>query len=352
MLPAYAAGGWAQEAVAPPGRILALDDVTRIALANSPRLARAEAKVEQARGQVTQAGLYPNPRYDGGNPQQLGGSQTLYNTGITQPVVTGGKIPLDVAIARRALIQAEYRLAAATLRNVDRRAAAILRLAWRRKSRLAILENLRVISQKSLDISKQLLAGEERPETDVLLLRVQLSRIEVNEANMRTLVEAGRRSLASAIGVPDLQIARASGDLAMSLPEFQEEEAQDRLLVVNSALLAARTEVARNQIRLRRAEVAWIPDVECQGGYQWTVMPTRNQVIVGTYFDVPLWNRNQGNILASSAKVRGSEAQSMAEWPTICSGELSAAMGRYMASRKMVNKALERARSPRRPPLG
>ena len=63
-----------------------------MALANSPLLQRAEARVEQARGRVIQAGLYPNPRYDGGNPHQLGGSQSLYNTGITQPVVTGGQI--------------------------------------------------------------------------------------------------------------------------------------------------------------------------------------------------------------------------------------------------------------------
>ena len=121
-------------------------------------------------------------------------------------------------------------------------------------------------------------------------------------------------------------------------------DAQTRLLRINSALLAARTDIARNQMRLRRAQVDWIPNVEWQGGYQYTVMPTRNQVVIGAYFDVPLWNRNQGNILAISANVRGSEAQSVAVANDLLR-QLAAALGHYRASRRMVAN-LERSVLP------
>jgi outer membrane protein, heavy metal efflux system len=334
LLLALAATAWGQEQVPAPGRVLTLEDATRMALANSPLLAQAEAKVEQARGQVTQAGFYPNPRYDGGNPHQLGGSQSLYNTGITQPVVTGGKIPLDVAIAQRALGMARYRLAQRQfelLSNVRRQFFLLVAA----QERLETVKRLRTNSERSLNASRQRVAAGEAPETDVLLLRVQLSRIEVNVANLVTSIEADRRALASTIGLPDLAIARASGDLGLSLPSFERQQAEERLLIVNSALLAARTDIARNQFRRRRAEVAWIPDVECQGGYQYTVMPTRNQVVIGTYFDVPLWNRNQGNILATGADVRASQAQSTAVANDLLR-QLSAAMGHYTAAQRRV----------------
>ena len=71
---------------------------------------------------------------------------------------------------------------------------------------------------------------------------------------------------------------------------------------------------------------------------------TRNQAVIAAYFDVPLWNRNQGNILAASANVRGSEAQSWAVANDLLR-QLAAAMGRYRALRRMVAN-LERSVLP------
>ncbi|HEY1785108.1 MAG TPA: TolC family protein [Pirellulales bacterium] len=332
-----------QEVVPLPGRVLTLEDATRLALANSPLLQRAEARVVQAEGRMIQAGLYPNPRYDGGNPHQLGGTQSLYNTGITQPVVTGGKLKLDVGIAQRALSQSRLRLMQqrfALLTEVRRQFFALLATQHRYET----IENIQAIGKKSLDISEQLFAGEQGTETDVLLLRIQLRRIEVNAANIGTMLEANKRTLAATIGLPDMLIGQLSGDLTMPLPDFEDADAQTRLLQSNSALQAARTEIARNQVRLRRARVEWIPNVECQGGYQYTVAPDRNQAIIAAYFDVPLWNRNQGNILATSANLRGSEAESMAVANDLLR-QLAGALGRYRASRRMVAN-LERSVLP------
>jgi outer membrane protein, heavy metal efflux system len=343
LLITVAAGAWGQETVPLPGRVLTLDDATRLALANSPLLQRAEARVEQARGRVIQAGLYPNPRYDGGNPHQLGGSQSLYNTGITQPVVTAGKLPLDVTIWQRALTQAQFQLVQQRfelLTEVRRQFFALLTA----QDRFETIGNIQAIGQRSLNISEQLLKGDQGTETDVLLLRIQLKRIEVNAANIGTTLEANKRTLAAVIGLPDMLIGRASGDLTMPLPDFDYADAQTRLLRVNAALLAARTDISRNQARLRRAQVDWIPNVEWQGGYQWTVSTDHNQAVIAAYFDVPFWNRNQGNILATGANVRGSEAKSWALANDLLR-QLAGALGQYYASRRMVSN-LERSVLP------
>ena len=336
-------GAWGQETVPLPGRALTLEDATRMALMNSPLVQRAEARVEQARGRMIQAGLYPNPRYDGGNPHQLGGSQSLYNTGITQPVVSAGKLQLDVGIAQRALTQAQFRLQQQRFELLTAVRTQFFDLLAT-QDRYETIEGIKAIGQKSLDISQQLFRGEQGTETDVLLLRIQLRRIEVNAANIGTTLEANKRTLAATIGMPDLLIGRAIGDLTMPLPDFEDFDAEARLLRTNSALLAARTDIARNQIRLRRAQVDWIPNVEWQGGYQYTVAPTRNQAIIAAYFDVPLWNRNQGNIMATSANVRGSEAASAAVANDLLR-QLAGALGRYRASRRMVAN-LERSVLP------
>jgi cobalt-zinc-cadmium efflux system outer membrane protein len=343
LLVAWTLGAWGQEVVPLPGRVLTLEDATRLALTNSPLVQRAEARVVQAEGRMVQAGLYPNPRYDGGNPHQLGGSQSLYNTGITQPVVSGGKLQLDVGVAQRALTQAQLRLVQQRfelLTEVRRQFFALLAT----QHRFETIENIQAIGKKSLDISEQLFAGEQGTETDVLLLRIQLRRIEVNAANIGTMLEAGKRTLAATIGLPDMLIGRVSGELTMPLPDFDYADAQARLLRTNSVLQDARTDISRNQVRLRRAQVEWIPNVEWQGGYQYTVAPTRNQAIIAAYFDVPLWNRNQGNILAASANVRGSEAKSATVANDLLR-QLAGALGRYRASRRMVAN-LERSVLP------
>ena len=89
------------------GSILSLDDTAWLAMTYSPVLRQARADVDEARGLAIQAGLYPNPRFDTGNPQQLGGSNTLFDGGLTQEWVRGGKLRLDVAAAEQAVRQAQ-----------------------------------------------------------------------------------------------------------------------------------------------------------------------------------------------------------------------------------------------------
>ena len=277
-----------------------------MALANSPLLAQAEAKVEQARGQVIAGGPLSESALRRRQPASV---RRLAKLVQHRHHAAGGNRRQDSAgrgDRPAGAEQAQYRLAQRQfelLTDVRRQFFALLAAQERLETRQAAANQQRAIAEYQPATVRR---RARAPETDVLLLRVQLSRIEVNVANMATSSKptAGLWPRRSAC-----PICRSPGPAAiwrLPLPNFEQQRgpraASDRELGA-----AGRPDRRRPQpVSAAAAEVAWIPDVECQGGYQYTVMPTRNQVVIGTYFDVPLWNRNQGNILATSADVRGS----------------------------------------------
>ena len=102
----------AQDSLVPPpptsseSTKLDLDACVAMAMMSHPRLFEANARVSEAQGSAVQAGLYPNPRIDSGNPQVIGPNRTgVYSIGVTQEIVRGKKLQLDQAARRKRLIR-------------------------------------------------------------------------------------------------------------------------------------------------------------------------------------------------------------------------------------------------------
>ena len=92
-------------ATAPPAPPLASDvnALVQAAAAGNPRLARANALVEVARGRVLQAGLRPNPVF-GFTADELGdrtGPMGILSPQVSQEFVLGGKLSLGQAVAAK-----------------------------------------------------------------------------------------------------------------------------------------------------------------------------------------------------------------------------------------------------------
>src|SRR5580704_58043 len=83
-----------------------LDRATGLALANSPLLRQSRARIDQAQGLALQAGLYPNPQENSGNPNQLGGNNSFYSVGVQQEIPRAGKLQLNRSAAQEAVRQA------------------------------------------------------------------------------------------------------------------------------------------------------------------------------------------------------------------------------------------------------
>ena len=105
-----------------------------------------------------------------------------------------------------------------------------------------------------------------------------------------------------------------------------------QLLVRSSLVESARADIARTQFLLRRAEVEPIPNVIVNSGYQWAASGNHSQALVGVYFTMPIWDRNQGNIRAAGANVRQSVAAQLNTVQNELLRQLADALARYRSA--------------------
>lgn len=299
------------EMLPPPlqvGGPMSLDQCVNIAQANHPKLAAARANVDQAYGQMVQAGLYPNPRVDNGNPQFImGGQNSVYNAGLTQTVVRGGKLRLSQGAAREALRQAELDYISARFQLItDVRNQFYIVLAA--QERITTLNRLVVILQSTEKTSTHLLDAGRVSESDLLLVRVERRRAESNvRSDVQQLIGA-RRQLATLMGIPEYQLSAVNGDLKVTIPLLDDMPLGPEVVEQNSQVRRAEVDINRTRLLLSRARAEPIPNLIMQGGFQYTINEPHQQGTLGMYLDVPIFDRNQGNIRAAGAGVREAAA--------------------------------------------
>jgi cobalt-zinc-cadmium efflux system outer membrane protein len=279
-----------------------LDVYARLAMQIHPRIRAAVLAVEAARGLAVQARLYPNPMVAGGSPQ-ANGAYSQWNGFITQDIVTARKLTLQQQAALREVDVKSFELIRARFDVLTgtRQAFYSLLVAQRRRD---ILEMLYEVTERSADVSQRLAAGGEAGRTDTLFFTIARDQAAVRLQNAGVYVETGRRELAAAVGEPERTIERIAGELSSPLPDFDLPALQRAVVSLNAKPRAARAAIERNRWLLRRARVQPIPDVNLLGGYQDQVdFPPQPQGLMQVMIEVPLFNRNQGNVRAATARI-------------------------------------------------
>ena len=312
----------------PPPLEITLDEIVNLALTNSPRLRRAAAEVEKARGEAVQVGMYPNPTFDSGGPQfQLGGAQSLYTTGLTQEIVRGRKLQLSRAAAEQRVAALQMQYAAERLSLVtDVRRQFLATLAG--QMRLDLMRHLLQLARNTEKTSENLLQGGETSRTDVLMVRVERRRAESSVEALELSLFGQRRQLAAISGVPEFQFERLVGNLEFSPPALDETDLVQQATFTNPQVLSAQYDVARSRFAVDRAVVEPVPNVTIQGGANYTVNAPHSQALIGAYFAIPVWNRNQGGIRAARGELSGAVAQQNVVRNEVA-GKIASALSRY-----------------------
>ena len=283
-----------------------LDDCVAIALQNHPRITAARAEIRAAQGRAVQARLYPNPVIAGFTPQAAG-SDSQWSGTVAQDIVTAGKLRLQEQAALREVQAAEWRLVRARFEVLTavRRDFYLLLVAQRQQE---IFKLLLEIANRSFKIGEQLVAAGEGTRADVLFWSIERDQAEVRLLNAGVTIEADRRRLAVDMAVPREAIGTIEGDLLARLPDFDIAGLQEAVVSRNALPRAAGAEVARAQWTLDRARVQPIPDINLMGGYQRQVLPAQDQGLYQVMLEVPLFDRNQGNIRAATAEIAAARA--------------------------------------------
>jgi len=291
--------------------LVTLGQVQRIADESNPTLRQAEAEIRAAKARQQQAGLYPNPTVAYTGDEIRGGSVGGGKQGffVEQTVVTGGKLGLS-----REVFGKEVKLAEIEADEQKIRVQSAVKMAFLRvlaaQELLYARRDLDMIAQDATETQRRLMNTGQADETEVLEAEVEAQRMRMNARMQENSLREEWRSLAAVIGKPELPLTTVAGDLEKGWPEVNEEEIVESIAKESPAVRIADAAEARAQGVLGRAKREAMPDVQFRGGLEYN-----NELLGAAPFvkgwegiaevavQIPLLNRNQGNVEAARAEI-------------------------------------------------
>jgi cobalt-zinc-cadmium efflux system outer membrane protein len=307
--PEYPRMGRAQENA--KGALLTLEQVQKIAGEANPTLRQAEAEIRAAKARQQQSGLYPNPTVAYTGDEIRGGSVGGGKQGffIQQTVATGGKLSLS-----REVFGKELKLAEIEAEEQKMRVQSAVKMAFLRvlaaQELLYARRDMAAIAQDATETQRRLMNTGQADETEVLEAEVEAQRMRMSARMQENTLREEWRSLAAVIGQPDLPLTTVAGDLENGWPEVNEEEAVEAIAKESPAVRIAETAEARAQSVLGRARREAIPDVQLRAGMEYNNDQLGSapfakgwEGIAEVAVQIPLFNRNQGNVAAARADI-------------------------------------------------
>jgi outer membrane protein, heavy metal efflux system len=316
---------------------LALPELEQIALQNNPTLSLARARIEAARGQWLQGGLYPNPTV-GYSGEEMGDEGTSGKQGgvIGQEIVTAGKLRLNRAVACQEIAKLQQEAAAQQFRVLtDVRTHFYETLVDQRK--IELIEQLVKIGEEGVRTAEALFQAKEASRVDLLQAQVEVDSTRILLFNARRDYEASWRMLSAVLGCPQMQMARLSGNVEDFGPMILWEDAIRRLLVESPELAAARAEVPRSRCALERACAERISNITFETSVHQDNVT--DSMIAAVQLEMPLqiFNRNQGNIVTANSELIAAH-RNMERVQLELQARLATIYDRYASSRGQVEQ--------------
>jgi outer membrane protein, heavy metal efflux system len=153
-------------------------------------------------------------------------------------------------------------------------------------------------------------------ETENLETEIDVQRLRLAALEQENVLRAQWRELAALIGQPDLPQATAAGDLEHGWPEIAEQEILATIAEQSPASRIADASTARAEAEMLRARSEVIPDINLLGGMEYNYEPvgggpqtTGWEGLAEISVQIPVFNRNQGNIAAAQAERERSQLE-------------------------------------------
>jgi cobalt-zinc-cadmium efflux system outer membrane protein len=303
---------------------LTLEDLERMALANNPTLAQAEAAIRAAEGRRKQAGLWPNPivGYEGDGLAFNDLARNFRNGNyvfVEQTILTGGKLSKSKKVAIQEKVQTEAEAEAQRLRVLN----AVRMLYYEALGAQRMVElrkQLFDLTREAVEISEELFNVGQADRPDALAAEVEAQRAELDLIRAENDLRRVWQVLAAVVNDPrleaDLKSTRLVGSLEATAPILNQEQLLEQLLRESPEIKAAMAGVERAKAVLARAKAEPMPDVfvKAQIGYSndWAEFfggKTGWETAVEAGVRVPLFNRNQGAIAAAKAELVSAEKE-------------------------------------------
>ena len=283
-----------QSAAAAAAEPLSLAKAIELALEGNPEVAAAKRQWEATEGQVLQGRSRPNPELAYSLEDTRSKTRTQ-SWQLNLPVELGGKRAARTKAAEKTREQAQAQLAElqATVRaNV---AAAYFDVLTAQE-RLVLARDSAALAKSSTDtVSKRVAAGKVSP--------VEESKARVAEAGVRVeLAQAASEQrnalsrLFALLGRIDTPFTVLEGK-AENLPSVPSLADLQPLISSAPGVVLARIEVDRRKALTALEQSKRVPDVTVSVGMQRSNETQRNVLLFGVSVPLPVFDRNQGNLL-------------------------------------------------------
>lgn len=278
---------------------LSLPQAIEAAFADNPDLAAARWEIGVAQGERQQAGLIPNPvlSWEAEDTRRSTSTTTVM---LSQALELGGK--------RGARIEAASRGQDAAVIELERRGNELradvvqaFHTALRSQTGLDLAYQSQALAERGLEVAEgRVRAGKSSP-VEATRAQVQLAETTLMVRRAETMKLNSYRDLARVTGSSAVSFDRLeAADVSLGRPPSSAQ-------LISAIDQAAEMRLARVQIEQRdaafRSERAQrIPDLTVSIGSQYSREDRERINVVGVSMPIPLFNRNQGNVLAASRR--------------------------------------------------
>lgn len=257
--------------------------------------------VRQQEGMTIQAGLFPNPSVgyvrDDADKSGQNQSQGIF---VGQEFVTAGKLRLAEEAGRYDITLRQEQFEAQQRRVLNDVRIRFYEVLGAQQA-LVAAEELRTSALDGVKIARELLEVRQGGRPDLLQAEMQLSMAEGVVADAKFRLQAARRQLAIVVGMNELPAGNLIGSFNDELPELDYDACLQRLLESSPLLKsqAAELQAANTEVRLAQAQA--VPNINLQVVAQHDSAQNFNSLSTFVALPVPIFNRNQGNIVSAEA---------------------------------------------------
>ncbi|QXH49337.1 TolC family protein [Pseudomonas fakonensis] len=277
---------------------LSLAQALDAAYANNPELAAVGREVGVAEGERRQAGLLPNPELSWEVEDTRRSTSTTTVT-LSQPLELGGKrgARIEVAEAGQALAQLELERQRNGLRADVVQA---YHAALRAQTALELAQQSQALTERGVRVVEgRVKAGQSSP-VEATRAQVQLAQAQAAMRRAQTGRAVAWQALARLTGSADpferldaATLSPGQAPQAAQLLAKLEQTADWRL---------AAAQVQRGEASLGSEKAQRIPNLTVSLGSQYSREDRERVNLVGLSMPLPLFDRNQGNVLAAARR--------------------------------------------------
>lgn len=281
-------------------------------------LLAARQRLAIAQGRLQQARLRPNPTLDAefGSPRFLGGeAESDFSIGATQFFELGGKRNKRIAVAELELQQARFQVAA-----LERELAVEIRTAYTRAvsaaRQLDVIEKLLAADAELVRVTDARLKEGDVAPLDANLVRVESDRLKIQQIEAKSELETALLEIRTLAGLDIAEPLRLAPQgerpprLDLGLSELTaialRERADLQAAIIGERLGTARIDLAKSlatpnvagSVRYSRNKSI----IDLPPAIGGSTIDKDNELTFGVSVDIPIFNRNQGEIASATGE--------------------------------------------------